>query len=62
MLQALFWAQQVLIRALHWKSMHPVFIGLNRVEMLVLLLPHGRWREFGDGDVQIGPVILVGLH
>jgi hypothetical protein len=24
----------------HWKSRPPVFLGLNRVEVLVLLLPH----------------------
>jgi hypothetical protein len=27
---------------LHWKSRPPVSIGFNRVEMLVLLLPHGK--------------------
>jgi hypothetical protein len=27
-----------------------------------LLLPHGRQREFLLWDVQIGPVILEGLH
>jgi hypothetical protein len=48
--------------ALHWKSRPPVFTGLNRVEMLVLLLPHVGWREFWAWDVQIGPVILGGLH
>jgi hypothetical protein len=32
--------------ALHWKSRPPVSTGLNRVEMLVLPLPHGRRREF----------------
>jgi hypothetical protein len=30
--------------------------------MLVLLLPHGRRREFLAWDGQIGPVILGGLH
>jgi hypothetical protein len=44
--------------ALHWKSRPPVFIGHKRVEMLVLLLPHVRWREFLAWDSQIGPVIL----
>jgi hypothetical protein len=38
----------------------PVFIGLNRLEMLVLFLPHVGWREFLPWDVQIGPVILGG--
>jgi hypothetical protein len=32
------------------------------VEVLVLLLPHVGWREFLPWDVQIGPVILEGLH
>jgi hypothetical protein len=32
------------------------------MEMLVLLLPHGRQKEFLDWDVQIGPAILRGLH
>jgi hypothetical protein len=27
-------------KPLHWKSSPSVFIGLNRVEVLVLLLPH----------------------
>jgi hypothetical protein len=40
----------------------PVFIGLNRVEMLVLLIPHVRQMEFLAWDDQIGPVILGGLH
>jgi hypothetical protein len=35
-------------------------VGVNRVEMLVLLLPHDRQREFLVWDVQIGPVILGG--
>jgi hypothetical protein len=47
---------------LHWRSRPPVFIGLNRMEMLVLLLPHVRLREFLAWDGQIGPVILGGLH
>jgi hypothetical protein len=38
----------------------PVFIGVNRVKMLVLLLPHGRWREFLAWDGQIGPFIFRG--
>jgi hypothetical protein len=33
------------------------FIRVNRVQMLVLLLPHVRWREFFAWDGQIGPVI-----
>jgi hypothetical protein len=37
-------------------------IGVNRVEMLVLLLPHFRRKEFLPWDGQIGPVILGGLH
>jgi hypothetical protein len=44
--------------ALHWKSRPPVFIGLNRVKVLVLILPHVGWREFLPWDAQIGPVIL----
>jgi hypothetical protein len=48
--------------ALHWKSRPPVSIGLSRVEMLVLLFPHGRWRKFLPWDGQIGPVILGWLH
>jgi hypothetical protein len=48
--------------ALHWKSRPPVSIGLSRMEMLVLLLSHGRWREFLLWDGQIEPVILGGLH
>jgi hypothetical protein len=48
--------------ALHWKSRPPVSVGLNRVEMLVLALPHVGWRDFLPWDVQIRPVILVGLH
>jgi hypothetical protein len=48
--------------ALHWKLRPPVFIGLNRVEILVLLLPHGRQREFLAWDGQIGPVILGKPH
>jgi hypothetical protein len=32
--------------AVLWMSRPPVFIGVHRVEMLVLLLPHGRQREF----------------
>jgi hypothetical protein len=44
--------------ALHWRSRLPVFIGVNRVEILVLLLPYGRQREFLAWDSQIGPVIL----
>jgi hypothetical protein len=32
------------------------------VKVLVLLLPHGRWREFLPWDGQIKPVILGGLH
>jgi dolichyl-phosphate-mannose--protein O-mannosyl transferase len=32
------------------------------VEVLVLLLSHVGWREFLAWDVQIGPVILGGLH
>jgi hypothetical protein len=48
--------------ALHWKSRPPVFIGVNRVKMLVLLLPHDRQREFLDWDGQIGHVILGGFH
>jgi hypothetical protein len=44
------------------KSRPPVFIGLNSMEMLILLLPHGRQREFFAWDSQIGPVILRGLH
>jgi hypothetical protein len=46
---------------LHWSSRPPVFIGVNRVEMLVLLLPHVRQREFLAWDGQIGPVILGGV-
>jgi hypothetical protein len=30
--------------------------------VLVLLPPHGRWREFLLWDGQIGPVILRGIH
>jgi hypothetical protein len=45
---------------LHRKSKLPVFTGLNRVEVLVLLLPHVGWREFLPWDGQIGPVILGG--
>jgi hypothetical protein len=48
--------------ALHWRSRPPVFIGVNRVEMLFLLLPHVRQRKFLAWDGQIGPVILGGLH
>jgi hypothetical protein len=48
--------------ALHWRSRPPVFIGVNRVEMLVPPLPHGRWKEFLVWDGQIGPVILGELH
>jgi hypothetical protein len=44
------------------KKRPPVFIGVKRVEMLVLLLPHVRQREFLTWDGQIGPVILWGLH
>jgi hypothetical protein len=44
--------------ALHWKSRPPVFIGVNRVKMLVLLLPHVRQREFLAWDGQLGSVIL----
>jgi hypothetical protein len=47
---------------LRWSSRHPIFIGVNKVEMLVLLLPHGRQREFLAWDDQIGPVILGRLH
>jgi hypothetical protein len=47
--------------ALHGRSRPSVFIGVNRVE-IVLLLPHVRWREFWAWDVQIEPVILGGLH
>jgi hypothetical protein len=43
---------------LHWRSRPPVFIGVNRVEMLVLLFPYVRRREFLAWDGQIGPVIL----
>jgi hypothetical protein len=35
---------------------------LNRVEVLVLLLPHVGWRDFLPWDVHIRPVILGGLH
>jgi uncharacterized membrane protein YkvI len=45
----------------HWKSRPPVFIGLNRVEVLGLLLPHVGRREFLPWDIQIGSVILGGL-
>jgi hypothetical protein len=40
------------------------FIGVKRMEVLVLLLPHVRQRAFLVWDGQIGPVILrwVGLH
>jgi hypothetical protein len=48
--------------ALHWRSRPAVFIGVNRVEMSVLLLPHVGWREFLPWDVQIVPVNLGGLH
>jgi hypothetical protein len=47
--------------AQHWKSRPPVFIELKRVEMLVLLLPNGRQREFLAWVVQIGLVILGGF-
>jgi hypothetical protein len=46
--------------ALCWKSRPPVFIGLNRVKVLVLPFPHVGWKEFLLWDGQIGPVILVG--
>jgi hypothetical protein len=48
--------------ALYRKSIPPVFIGLNRQEMLVLLLPHGRQREFLPWDGQTGPIMLGGFH
>jgi hypothetical protein len=48
--------------ALHQRARPPVFSGLNRVEVLVLLLPHGRRREFLAFGGQVGPVILGGLH
>jgi hypothetical protein len=35
-----------------------VFIGVNKVEMLVQLLLHVGWREFLAWDGQIGPVML----
>jgi hypothetical protein len=47
---------------LHWKSRPAVFIELNRVEVLLLLLPYVKWREFLAWDVQIGPIVLGGLH
>jgi hypothetical protein len=49
-------------RALHWRSRPPVFIRVNRVEMLVLLLPHVGQRDFLAWDVQIRTVILRGFH
>jgi hypothetical protein len=49
-------------RTLNWKSRPPVFTGFNRVEVLVLFLPHVGWREFLAWNGQIGPVILAGLH
>jgi hypothetical protein len=49
-------------RALHWRSRPPVFISVNRVEMLVLLLPHVRRREFLAWDGQTEPVVLGVLH
>jgi hypothetical protein len=48
--------------ALYWMSRPPVFIGVNKVEMLVLLLPHVGQREFLAWDCQSGPVILGELH
>jgi hypothetical protein len=45
---------------LYWRSRPPVFIGVNKVEMLVLLLSHVGRREFLAWDDQIGPVILGG--
>jgi hypothetical protein len=47
---------------LHCMSRAPVSIGLNRVKVLVLLIPHVGWREFLPWIGQIGPVILGGLH
>jgi hypothetical protein len=47
-------------KALHWRSSRPAFIGVNRLEMLVLLLPYGRQKKFLAWDDQIGPVILGG--
>jgi hypothetical protein len=40
--------------ALHWKSRPPVFIGLNRMEVLALLLPHVGQRKFLAWDDQMG--------
>jgi hypothetical protein len=41
--------------ALHRRSRPPVFIErVNRVEMLILLLPHGRQREFGAEMARLG--------
>jgi hypothetical protein len=40
--------------ALHWRSRPPVFIGLNRVEVLVPLLPHVGWREIFPWDARLG--------
>jgi hypothetical protein len=48
--------------ALYWRSRPPVFIGVNKVVMLVLFLPHVRQREFLAWDGQISPIILGGLH
>jgi hypothetical protein len=48
--------------ALHWRSRRPILLGVNRVEVLVLLLPHVRQREFLAWDGQIGPIISGKLH
>jgi hypothetical protein len=40
------WKKKTQKGPLHWKLRTPVFIWLNRVEMLLLLLPHVGWREF----------------
>jgi hypothetical protein len=37
------------------------FFGINRVEMLVLLLPHVRQRELLAWDGQLWPIILAAL-
>jgi hypothetical protein len=40
--------------ALHWKLRPPVFIGVTRVEMLVLLLPHVSGGNFFPGMAILG--------
>jgi hypothetical protein len=46
--------------ALHWRSRPPGFIGVNKMEIFVLLFPHVRQKEFLAWHGQIGPLILEG--